>query len=575
MMNYSKPYLFIFILAILFISIDIIFSVGNTWIQQFFINLIDEGSLEKLMTFVQISLAIGLGCLAMMIIQFLLRNYTISYISRDFTLKFFEECNKIPLLEANKYSSGDLVNRINKDAPAASHIIDFLVFNILFHILMSVVVFIYLARIDFFLALLALIGGPSSFLIGKLFDMKIRSVTVDAQKKDADVRNILQEMMQGLKVVKSLCIEKTMHRKYKVERNKQNKLFMKRALLTSFREQSIELSFNAIAYTCTFFVAVAAIRNEITPGQVLAFLFLTMRLMGPFLGIAQMWSSLQMALGAGDRVYKIGNLFKNKDESDISVESDQSVSDRTNAAIKIVDGTFSYQKDKELFNHFNLTVGTGKSVAIVGPSGSGKSTLAKLCGGLYELDSGNIEIFGHSLNDNKEKVRSKIAYVPQTPYLFSGTIKENIELGSIEDMTMNDVIEASSLANSNDFIDTLDQQYDTSIRERGSSLSGGQRQRIALARAFVRKAPLIILDEVTSSLDNESENLVSKSILQLLDRGTTVLFITHNLSLAQKADRIIVMDKGQIVEDGDHESLLSFNGLYAQLRESGYSEQTG
>lgn len=566
MMKYSKPYSFIFILATLLISIDILFSVGNTWIQQFFINLIDEGSLERLLTFVQISLAVGLGCLAMMVIQFILRNYTISYISRDFTLDFFEECNKIPLLEANRYSSGDLVNRINKDAPAASEIIDFLVFNILFHILMSAVVFIYLARIDLLLALLALIGGPASFLIGKLFDMKIRSVTVEAQKKDADVRNILQEMMQGVKVVKSLCIEKIMHRKYTVERDKQNKLFMKRALLTSFREQSIEFSFNAIAYTCTFFVAVAAIQNEITPGQVLAFLFLTMRLMGPFLGIAQMWSSLQMALGAGDRVDKIGNLFKNKDENDIDVEADQSVSNFTSPAIQIANGKFSYQKDKELFNHFNLTIDSGSSVAIVGPSGSGKSTLAKLCGGLYELDSGNMEIFGQSLNENQEKVRSNIAYVPQTPYLFSGTIVENIELGSKENTTMNDVIEASNLANANGFIATLDQQYDTAIREKGSSLSGGQRQRIALARAFIRNAPIIILDEVTSALDNESENLISQSILQLLDRGSTVLFITHNLSLAQKADRIIVMENGQIVEDGDHESLLSLKGLYAQLR---------
>ncbi|MBO0994306.1 ABC transporter ATP-binding protein [Bacillus sp. SD088] len=565
MMTYTKSYLFIFVLAILLMGIDILFSVGSTWIQEIFIDTIDQGSLEKLLFFVRFGLAVGIGCLLMMVIQFILKNMSIAYISRDFSLDFFEECNKIPLLKANRFSSGDLVNRINKDAPAASDIIHYLIFNIVFHILTTAVVFIYLVRIDWLVALLALIGGPISFFIGKFFDKKIRAITVDVQRKDADVRNLLQEIVQELKVVKSLRVEKSMEDKYHLQREQQNKLFLKRALLTAGREQSSELSFHTIAYASAFLIAATAIRGELTPGEVLAFLFLTMRLMGPFLGISQMWGELQKSLGAGDRVFKIGHLLHRHEEKDTESQPMRQTPAASAQALQIANGIFSYQENKPLFQQLNLTIDAGSSVAVVGPSGSGKSTLAKLCSGLYELDSGSINIFGQSFDENSEKIKEKIAYVSQSSYLFSGTIRENIELGNKDQVTMEEVMEAAQLANAHQFIEGFHQQYETAIKERGSSLSGGQRQRIALARAFIRHAPLVILDEVTSALDQESERLVSKSIAELIESGTTVLFVTHNLSLAQQADRILVVDNGKIVEDGKHESLLDLKRLYNKL----------
>lgn len=547
MVKYARPYSFLFVLAIVLMGVDIFFSVGNTWIQQYFIDIIHLGQFSELFFLVKLSLAVGVGCLAMMVIQFILRHVSTSYLSRDFSLAFFEQCNHSPLIEIQKYTTGDIMNRINKDAPAASNVIHFLVFDILFHISMCTVVFIYLARIDLFLALLALFGGPVAFGIGKLFDKEMRKVTADVQKKDAEVRSFLQEIVQGIPFVKSMRLEEGVLRKYGFERKKQNTFIVKQSLLSSGMNQSIEFSFHAIAYTCAFFVAAAAIRGVLTPGQVLAFLFLTMRLMGPFLQISQFWNEIQKSLGSGDRVFEIRNMLTEKETNrKPMIESRPSSSD---IALQIKNGSFSYEKGKPLFKNLNLTIHTGESVAIIGPSGSGKSTLAKICCGLYELDHGQLEIMGQRFHSNSEETKNNIAYVPQDPYLFTGSIRDNIEIGCKHKVTMEEIKEAASLANALDFINRFEHQFDTVIKEKGSSLSGGQRQRIALARALIRKAPLIILDEVTSALDHESRRFDTQSILELLESGTTVVFVTHELPLAQKADRIIVMDNGEIVEE--------------------------
>ena len=198
-------------------------------------------------------------------------------------------------------------------------------------------------------------------------------------------------------------------------------------------------------------------------------------------------------------------------------------------------------------------------MALVGPSGGGKTTLAQICCGLRDVGQGDVKVFGISLKSDLNSARSLVAYVPQTPYLFAGTIRENIAYGR-DDATFEENVEAAKAANAHDFISAFEKQYDTVIGEHGTSLSGGERQRIAIARAFLRDAPIIILDEATSSLDNESEKLVQESMDRLM-RQRTALVIAHRLSTVRNASRIVVIDNGRIVEEGTHSELIRRRGL--------------
>ncbi|MNZ80635.1 Lipid A export ATP-binding/permease protein MsbA [compost metagenome] len=237
------------------------------------------------------------------------------------------------------------------------------------------------------------------------------------------------------------------------------------------------------------------------------------------------------------------------------------------AALQIEDVHYNYSgkpdNEASLFTGLNIHIQHGETIAVVGPSGSGKTTLVRLCNGLYEPTAGSITVYGKSVHDQLEEARAMITYVPQTPYLFSGTIRDNIAFSS-STASEEDIREAARLAGAEEFITNMQGGYDTILGEHGSTLSGGQRQRIAIARAFLRDAPLLLLDEATSALDNESERMIQQS-LDLLMKNRTTLVIAHRLSTIREASRIIVLNQGSIVEEGTHESLLEMNGLYSQL----------
>ncbi len=235
-----------------------------------------------------------------------------------------------------------------------------------------------------------------------------------------------------------------------------------------------------------------------------------------------------------------------------------------NAVLGFYNINFHYEDERKVINNLNLVINKGETVAIVGPSGGGKSTLFKLILGFNFPQNGCISVMGKpASNYTIENLRNLSAFVPQDPYLFSGTIYENISYGK-NDATKEEIIEAAKKANAHEFIENLEKGYNTIVGERGAFLSGGQKQRIAIARAIIKNAELLLLDEATSALDNESEALVQKALDELMQEKTSIV-IAHRLSTIEKADRILVMDKGTIVEEGTHAQLLSQDGLYAKL----------
>jgi ATP-binding cassette subfamily B protein len=226
--------------------------------------------------------------------------------------------------------------------------------------------------------------------------------------------------------------------------------------------------------------------------------------------------------------------------------------------------SFNFHKDTPVLKEFNLTIAGGEKIALVGPSGAGKTTVTKLLLRLYDVKGGGIKIDGQNIADvTQDSLRDAIAFVPQEPILFHRSLMENIRYGR-RGASDAEVIEAAKKAHCHEFIDKLPQKYDTLVGERGIKLSGGERQRVAIARAILKNAPILVLDEATSSLDSESESLIQDA-LELLMHGKTVLVIAHRLSTIMKMDRIVVMENGSIVATGTHLELVNQHGLYQKL----------
>ncbi len=274
-----------------------------------------------------------------------------------------------------------------------------------------------------------------------------------------------------------------------------------------------------------------------------------------FQTIGGSFSQLQGSLAGANRVFEMLDAEKEAGDDGVLAPLEGS------PAIRLHDVTFSYEEGHDVLSNLSATVQAGEKVALVGGSGCGKSTALKLLLGFYGVRSGHIELFGHRLDSGSTAMRRNIAYVPQTCYLFSGTVRENIAAGR-PGATYREIEQAAMAALAHEFIMELPQGYDTEVGERGAQLSGGQRQRIAIARAILKDAPLLLLDEATASLDSQSEAQVQAALERLM-QGRTVVVVAHRLSTVRNADRILVLEGGTIVEQGAHEELLEIGGRYA------------
>lgn len=314
-------------------------------------------------------------------------------------------------------------------------------------------------------------------------------------------------------------------------------------------------------FLCTFIIGgLMALRGELNIGLYGVLVFLTQRLLWPMTGFAETVDLFERAMASTNRVLNIIETplrIVDKPEALASAPFNQ--------PLKFDHVSFSYQGRDQTIRDFSYEIPFGRTVALVGPTGSGKSTLVKLLLRFYEVGSGAISIGGTDIRDIQLKsLRQGIGYVGQDVYLFSGTIADNIAYGLNRKLSREAVIQAAKLAHAHEFILGLPEGYDTIIGERGQKLSGGQRQRVSIARAILKDPPVLILDEATSAVDNETETLIQKSLEQIR-KGRTMIIIAHRLSTIVGADDILVLDQGQLKERGSHEELLAKRGLYAQL----------
>jgi subfamily B ATP-binding cassette protein MsbA len=413
---------------------------------------------------------------------------------------------------------------------------------------------------DWRLLVVALLIMPPLMFVGTWFGRRLERTSTLAQAALGTATTVLEETLSAPRVVKAFGREDYEVDRYGAAVEDSFRLAMRRARLRAVFVPLITLlSFGALA-AVLWFGGQEVLAGRITPGQLISLMLYMMMVAGPLGGLAGVYAQFQEASGAARRLFELLDTLPTVAEAPGAVALPKPVQ----GAVTLAGVDFAYGSGPPVLSGIDLAIAPGEVVALVGPSGAGKTTLASLIPRFYDPVAGQVTLDGHDLRRiTLKSLRGAIAVVPQDPLLFGGSVRENIAYGRL-DATDAEITAAARAANAANFISDLPDGYATIIGERGVKLSGGQRQRIAIARALLRNPAVLILDEATSSLDTESETLVRQALDRLM-RGRTVVIIAHRLSTVERADRIVVLDAGRIVEQGTHAELLTHEGLYHRL----------
>ena len=465
----------------------------------------------------------------------------------------------LPVRFFDNAKSGALVSRIMSDVEGVRNLIGTGLVQLVGGIITAVVSLILLMEISVFMTLFTFIPLTIFAIIALKAFKIIRPIFRNRGKIIAEVKGRLTETLGGIRVIKGFNAEKQEEEVFEVgvERLYQN---VKKSLTTTAFMTSSSTFLLGVATTSVMgFGGYKIIQDSLTVGEFVEFTVLLGLMIAPIVQMSSVGSQLTEALAGLDRTEELMNLEEESDEENRTIELDKVV-----GRMSFSDVSFSYEEGKEVLHNISFDVEPGQVIALVGSSGSGKSTIAGLAASFLNPDSGTIIIDGHDLSKvNLNSFRQHLGVVLQDDFLFEGTIRENI-LFPGPDASEEKLLEAVKAAYVDEFTDRFDKGLDTLIGERGVKLSGGQRQRIAIARAILADPKILVLDEATSSLDTESEALIQKSLGELT-KGRTTFVIAHRLSTIRKADQILVIENGHILEQGTHEKLIASEGRYYNL----------
>lgn len=506
---------------------------------------------------------------------FLLKNitgytqaYFMAYVEygamKDLRDEAYSHLHQLPMSYFKKERVGNLISRFTNDVNIVQASITAAFSNLIKEPL-TILVFLGIAlSISWQLTLVAFIVLPFSMLIIGWIGLKLRRQSSVVQAKIADITSILQETISAVKIVKAFSMEKYENRKFTKETHSYFRMMLKIVRIRNIASPVTEFLSVIVGVFIIYYGGVMVLQQDsLKASEFLGFLFAIFQMMPPIKELTSVNNRIQEASAAGQRIFEILDTkpsIRNKPgATEISRFQDK---------IELENVFFSYEDSVEpVLKNISFNASHGEVIALVGPSGGGKSTLVDLLPRFHDPDSGRICIDGIDIKDVKiENLRNLMGIVTQETYLFNETIRNNIAYGK-EDYPMDKIIEAAKTANAHNFIMELPKGYDTIIGERGTKLSGGQRQRISIARALVKNPEIMIFDEATSALDNESELLVQEAIERMMKNRTTFV-IAHRLSTIRHATKIIVIDYGEIVQQGKHNELLADEkGLYKKLYE--------
>jgi ATP-binding cassette, subfamily B, bacterial MsbA len=406
-----------------------------------------------------------------------------------------------------------------------------------------------------------IIAPPGVFIIAKI-GKKLRRSTKKTQTNIADITAVLDETISGVRVVKAFAMENFEIEKFKKANNKYFRSLIKLYRLSRLAPPTTEILGVFIAVFVLWMGGILVLeKNWLQPDEFIQFLLLMFILMQSLNRLTDVNVKIQVGIAASERVFEIID-----QPSDVIDIPNAFPINGLNESIKFKNVNFEYDPKIPVLKNINLEVKVGESIALVGPSGGGKSTLADLLPRFFDPTSGSIEFDNRDIREYKlENLRRLFGIVTQETILFHDTIRSNIAYGR-PDIPLEEIIKAAKAANAHEFISGFKDGYDSLIGDRGTKLSGGQKQRIVIARAILKNPPILIFDEATSALDSKAELMVQSAIDRLM-QGRTTFVIAHRLSTVKSASRILVIENGQIVEEGSHEELFMKNGVYRKLHD--------
>ncbi len=528
--------------------------VGSLWdlitVQQ------DLQQLTR-MVWVFIGLVVGQGVLSMS------HSYLTALVSQrvmaDFRTHVFSHLHRLSLNFFAKRRTGELISRLMNDVGVIQKLLTETPMDALKHLVTIIGGVGFLLVMNWQLCGLILILLPLLAIVARLFGKRLKMLSMTIQDQTAHVTILIEEVVSGIREVKSFVQGEREEARFRSA--------VEKLLATTMQRTAVLAVFVPVITFFTFVMAIGVlwyggkqvIEGQLSPGELFAFVLFAGILIGPFGSAARIFSQVKEVQGAMTRVFE---LLDTPLEIQDSPEAKALVPIR--GAVQFENVKFAYEERPPVLEAVSFSIQAGECVALVGPTGAGKTTIINLLHRFYDPTEGRVLIDGHDVRSIQlDSLYHQLALVPQDTFLFGGTIRDNIRYGRWEAPEA-DILEASRRANAHDFIQALPAGYETVLGEKGVNLSGGQRQRVAIARALLKDPRILILDEATSALDSQSELLVQEALVELM-KGRTTLMIAHRFSSIQRADRILVLHKGTIIEEGKHEDLLEKQGLYHHL----------
>lgn len=509
-------------------------------------------------------------CIAMISASFLANLFTYlgqrilasmgTYVSANIRKSIFDKVTRLSIGYFNNQRKGNLLSSMSNDIVEVQNSI-IISFKVIFKDpIMLVATLFGLFYISYQLTLLTLVALPlSGYVIGKV-SKRLKRSAKEAQDLQGDIMSITEETISGARIVKAFNAQHYVRGKFDTLNDRLRRVLNKMFFRQDMASPMSEFLGITVAAGVLLFGGWLIVSGKSTMGsaELVAYLGLYYQVLAPIKEITRAYTNVQRGMASANRIFAVidAPMTVQKAKNPVSINEFKD-------SIEFRDVSFAYETE-EVLKHINLTIPKGKMIALVGHSGAGKSTIADLIPRYYDVTGGELLVDGVNVKDYQPKqLISLMGIVTQEAILFNDTVFNNIAFG-LENATEEAIIEAAKIANAHEFIVNMEQGYYTNIGDRGGKLSGGQRQRLAIARAVLRNPPILILDEATSALDTQSERMVQDALTKLMRNRTSVV-IAHRLSTIQHADQIIVLQSGQIIEQGTHEQLLAHDGVYKQL----------